>query len=341
MSNCQDLSFRLESLCASSEKWDTLIRHDPRASLFHSNEWLSFLGQAFGMTLFLATIERGSTVVAGVVFARSKNPLSRTLIALPFSDSCEPLSVIEDGVPMLLNALSNNLSRCEIRGTRGGIGWETISCFDQWSIDLMGKDPAAKTADGGVRRKIRRAREAGVEIASGNTANLLERYYALHARTRHRLGIPSQGRHFFGLLQKTLPFDSLTVWLAIHKGIDVAGLILLRHKEEIHYRWGARLPSAPNGAQHLLISELVNKYEGTLKKLHLGRTDNSNLGLRQFKKEVGGVPELLPYSFYPRAPRHVSPEALTGARRQLSSVWKYLPFNLVEMLGGALYPYLA
>jgi len=337
-------SFRVEPFSSGSKAWNILKRNDPIAGLYHSTPWISLIRRAFGLELFLATVERNSRVRVGCVLARSRNIFKRKLIALPFSDACPPLAVDKSEVPALMSALSLRLQspNYEVRGSGGYDGWETVDCFQQWNIELSHTKPSylSKLSSTG-RRKIRRAREQAVEVLSGNRPELLERYYALHARTRHRLGVPSQGRALFTLMQRSFPKDALEIWLATHKGIDVSGLITLRHRDEIHYKWGARLLAAPNGTQHLLISEVVGKYAGHLTTFDLGRTDKTNAGLVQFKRQVGGISAPLPYAFYPRAPRHVSAEAPTGTLRAFSTVWKSLPSIVVDDLGELIYPYLS
>jgi hypothetical protein len=337
-------TFQIGPYRERSGVWNDLQNSDPAADLYHRDAWLSLLNRVFGLNLILATIERGSKVRAGCVLARSRNPFARKLVALPFSDDCSPLSLDKAAVPALLSSLRDQVKHldCEIRGLTGPERWETVDCFQHWRIDLSRPDSGtARKLEGGVRRKLRRAREAGVDIVSGNSREFLNRYYALHTETRHRLGIPSQPLSLFTLMQQIFSTDAVEIWLAMHKGSDVAGLILIRDNNRLHYKWGARVLSAPNGTQHLLICEVVDKYAGKLKALDLGRADISNAGLTQFKKEVGGVPSPLPYAFYPTAPRNVSAEALTGTRKTLSNIWKRLPSGVANELGGLLYPYLS
>jgi Acetyltransferase (GNAT) domain len=337
-------TFQMRPYRERSGVWNDLRNSDPVAGLYHGDAWLTLLTNAFGLNLVLATIERGSEVRAGCVLARSRNPFARKLIALPFSDACPPLSTDQDAVPALLSALRDQVKNLdfEIRGLTGPERWETVECFQRWSIDLSRPESGtARKLEGGIRRKLRRAREAGVDIISGNSREFVDRYYALHSKTRHRLGIPSQRLSLFTLMQQIFSGDAVEIWLAVHKGADVAGLLLIRDHDQLHYKWGARLLSAPNGTQHLLTCEVVDKYVGKLKALDLGRADVSNAGLTQFKREVGGVPSPLPYAFYPRAPRNVSAEALTGTRKALSNIWKRLPSGVANELGGLLYPYLS
>jgi lipid II:glycine glycyltransferase (peptidoglycan interpeptide bridge formation enzyme) len=239
--------------------------------------------------------------------------------------------------------LIHNLGRpCEIRGLAGPQPWQTVGCFQSWSIDLARPLAAIeRTVNGGLRRKLRRASEAGVEISHGRSLQHIERYYALHAETRYRQGIPTQPIRMFTTLRETFSADGgLQVWLATHKGADVAGIIVLRDRDQLYYKWGARSLSAPVGASHLLLWDVIREYAGRAGVFDLGRADVSNHGLAQFKKELGGSATALPYAFFPKAPQHISAEALTGLRKTLSRVWSHLPLGVATGLGGLLYPYL-
>jgi Acetyltransferase (GNAT) domain len=262
---------------------------------------------------------------------------------LPFSDTCPPLAVEPQAQSALLEGLiSNTGARCEMRGVAAPEPWQKVGCFQLWSLDLA--RPAAeieRSVAGVLRRKVRRARELGVEISHGSNMDYVRRYYALHAATRHRQGIPTQPRRLFTALQETFsPDGSLGIWLATHQGTDVAGGVLLREGDQLYYKWGARRLTGPGTANHLLMWEVICEYAGKVRICDLGRTDVSNQGLEQFKKELGGRSEALPYSFFPRAPQQISSESLTGMRKTLSRVWTRLPAGAATTLGGWLYPYL-
>ncbi len=336
-------TFRLRPYADAKATWEHLRNAASTTNLYHTDKWLDLLNRALGLRLWVATIEQGSEVLAACMLGQTKNPFVKTLASLPFSDFCPPLAVDDHATSAMLEALASNLNRpCEIRGVSGPQPWETVVCFQLWSVDLARPLPVIeRSVNGGLRRKIRRAGESGVEISHGNSLRHIERYYALHAETRYRQGIPTQPIRLFTLLQETFSADnSLEVWLASDRSGDVAGIILLRDRDHLYYKWGARRLSAPVGASHMLLWEVIREYAGKARVFDLGRADVSNRGLAQFKKELGATPVALPYSFFPKAPRHVSAEALTGVRKTLSRAWTLLPFGLAQGLGGLLYPYL-
>src|SRR5216684_1496228 len=131
-------SFRIEPFVSNTNAWNILKQNDPSAALYHSTPWISLIRRAFGLELFVATVERNRRVTAGCLLGQPRNLFKRKLIALPFSDACPPLSVDKSEVSALLSALRLQLEspNYEIRGLDGGDGWETVDCFQQWNIDL-------------------------------------------------------------------------------------------------------------------------------------------------------------------------------------------------------------
>src|SRR5437667_12721043 len=84
--------FELRPLTNTLAPWNQLIESVPTAAtLYHRERWLEVLRRAYGMDLMLATVGPSADPAAGCLLARSKNPLCRRLISLPFSDFCPPL----------------------------------------------------------------------------------------------------------------------------------------------------------------------------------------------------------------------------------------------------------
>jgi len=131
------------------------------------------------------------------------------------------------------------------------------------------------------------------------------------------------------------------VWLAIEGGRDCAGLILLGDDDRVYYRWGARRNASASYANHLLFWTVIEEYAGRKRMLDLGRSNTRNRGLTQFKKQIGGRPEPLPYSFFPREPRHISSEAPGATQRALMQVWRRLRLSATRVIGSALHGHLA
>lgn len=337
----------VQPFALAQETWQRALATLPGSTLYHRPRWLSVLSRSYGLRLWLAVLERDAELLAACVLAQSRKPFATgRFIALPFSDSCPPLARDDDAMGELLRqmALDETLGRgCEVRGVGAPQPWQTSHCFASWTLDLA--RPIAEIErhyERDVRRKLRRAQEAGVTIESGTDASIVKRFHALQVETRQRLGLPAQPLRFFKLVHEIFSASGdLEVWIASHRGLDLAGYFLLRDHDCVHYKWGARRLIEPSSANHLLTHATLEHLAGDASLVDLGRCDMRNSGLSRFKREWGAEPHPLPYSFFPLAPSYVSSEVLSGSRRALSSVWRHLPVPAARILGSALYGYLA
>jgi len=340
---CGDL--RVRRFESSRAIWNRLVDFAPNATIYHSDRWLDLLAQSYRLEISLATIERHSEIRAACVLARSRNPLAIRFVSLPFSDFCPPLARDDEAMNDLLKGLTINpefRKGCELRGVKAAKPWEALDVFANWNLNLQQPLRAIeKGLRGNFRRNLRRAAGLHVSIERGSQAKHIERFYALQLDTRRRLGVPPQPIKMYRLLRQLFPEDSLEVWLASHKGRDEAGVIVLRYRDRIYYKWGARLVPAVTGINHRLFWSLIEEFAGKASSLDLGRADIRNEGLSRFKRELGATPDLMPYSYFPRAPHHASAEVLSGPRKFLSRVWQHLPLPATRALGAAFYGYLA
>lgn len=325
--------------------WADLADSCEDVALYHREPWLKLLTEAYGLKIHVATLERGGRVAAGCVLARSKNPFSRQLRSLPYSDYCRPLETVSGARAELLNALArySKASAWEVRGTDGTSLWQTVNCFSTWLLDLARPlTTIEKNVNEAYRRQARRARAEGIRIERSCDSDSVRRFYAMYLETRRRLGVPAQPRRLFDLAKDGFAArDAFQVWIASHHGRDLAGLILLIDGNHLYYKWAARLTDGPSGANHQLVWSVIEEFAGSAVTLDLGRTDNRNEGLVRFKRHLGAKRIALPYAYFPKAPRNVSAEVPAGARRLVSRLWRRLPPRVARTLGGMIYSYLA
>ena len=203
------------------EVWQALAHRCPQSSIYHELEWQRVLHSAYGLNFQAAVLEQDDYgPIAGCVFARARNPFSRRLIALPFSDYCAPLEVETGGCAALLEALAARLSvageACELRGATAPAPWVVDDRFRHWKLDLgVGVKAVEQAMDRNFRRQIRRAREAGITVSYGASTDYARRFYRLHLENRRRLGLPAPPWRFFRLVAEILGASGrFEVWLA-------------------------------------------------------------------------------------------------------------------------------
>jgi len=188
---------------------------------------------------------------------------------------------------------------------------------------------------------MRHATEAGVTVEWGDSVQYLRRFYRLHLDTRRRLGVPPRPFRYFKLLHQIFsPTGALSVWIAHLRDSDLAGLVMLQDGDALYAKMNARSLDCPNGANHLMFVSAMDEFAGRVRRWDLGRVDIRNRGLRDFKKRLGATPTPLPYAYFPRAPRNISSEVLSGPAAILSQAWRRLPLWTTRVLGTVVYGFL-
>jgi len=337
---------RVQPFSQGRETWSQLVDAVPGATLYHSEPWIELLRRAYKFPLSLVSVERGGQTVAGCVLARSHNPFARRFISLPFSDCAPPLVTDDGAAERLFDALVAQAAPgalYEIRGIARRSPWQTVECFAQCNLAL---DRPLKSIERGLalnfRRNLRGAQREPITVERGDGVEHLHRFYALQLESRRRLGLPPQPWSFFRLAREIFaPRGALDVWLASERGEDVASAVFLRSGDEVSFKWGARRPERPSKANHLLLWSAIEHFASNCRTLNLGRADIRNQGLSRFKRELGAMPDLLPYSFYPRRPARVSPEVLSGPGKVLARIWTRMPIVATRIAACTMYRFLA
>jgi hypothetical protein len=336
--------FKFEPLDNVYEQWRALMRSSQQATLYHSEPWIESLRLTYGFPFRAAIVERSGEARAGVLFARVRRPLARWWVALPFSDSCPPLTSYPDADAELFACLAAYFGheRFEIRGIATRPQWQGADHFLSWELNVSASAPELyRSLETNFRRNISKAQKSGITIEHGNTPQIVARFYRLHQRSRRRLGLPCQPLRFFHVLRQC--FDKgVDVWLASHNGSDTAAVFLLGHGDTLHFKWSARDSRESSGASHLLTWSLVEHWAGKFRRLDLGRSDVRNFGLNRFKHGLGGRSAILPYVFFPVAPHHPSSsEVLSTKRWIMTTVWRLLPAPLCRGIERFGYRYLS
>jgi len=325
--------------------WENLVRQDRSSCLYHSGRWISLLERAYRFQMLLATLTLGGEVMAGCVFARVGNFLRHRFVALPFSDYCPPLAKSSRASAALLRMLPQQSNRSyEVRGAYpSDAAWQSVRCFNRWSIDCsLNKSQLYRNLASNFRRNIIRAQRSGVDVESGCCKANLQRFRSLHEATRRRLGLPVQPFRFFRLLRDLYEQSGdMQIWTASLHGRDLASILTLREGDTMYYKWSARADSDINGAGHLLLWALIEHCSDRFASLDMGRTDERNLGLNRYKHEAGALPDPLPYSFIPKAPREISAETPSPLHTLAARIWRHMPDRLYRFISDFAYSYLA
>jgi lipid II:glycine glycyltransferase (peptidoglycan interpeptide bridge formation enzyme) len=271
-------------------------------------------------------------------------------VSLPFTDFCAPLSGGEGDNDALYEAV---LAQGRRRGWRylecRGIvpGWRRARpslAFHGHVIDLeAGTEALFNRLEGAVRRGIRRAEAAGLQIEFGVGPESVRTFYALHCRTRSRHGLPPQPFRFFeNIARHVLERGQGGVLIARAEMTPVAAALFFHHGRQALYKFGASDYAFQSlRANNLVMWEAMKRYAGQgFTGLHLGRTSLANEGLRRFKLGFGAVEHRIEYGKYDFSRREFVVEA-DRAQGWFNRVFRRLPLPLLRLAGRALYPHLS
>jgi hypothetical protein len=299
-------------------RWPEFLKRHPRASIFHTPEWLEALRRTYGYEpVALTTSKPDEELHNGVAFCRIKSILTgRRMVSIPFADDCEPLVDSTDDWTRILSFLrkcaeSENYRFIEIRPRTSECAPETGfgkgKTFYFHSLDLR---PDARQIFQGfhkqsIQRKIRRAEREGVAYEEGRTSELLEQFYRLLVLTRRRHKLPPQPLEWFRNLMNCMG-ERAKVRVCRNSGEPIAAVITLYCKNSMVYKYGCSDARFHNlgGMPYLFWKVIQDAKQTGATELDLGRSDRDNEGLVKFKEHLGGKRSLMTYWTYPAGDGH-------------------------------------
>jgi Acetyltransferase (GNAT) domain len=334
------------------DRWIAFTARCSKASLYHRREWLQALKNAYGCEPFAITSSApGKDLENAIVSCRVRSWLTgNRLVALPFSDHCEPLANDPADVDELLAHLSSmrDQSRwkyAEIRPVSyvppPNLRFGTHITYCLHRLDLCRSEEALFKSfhKNCIQRKITRAERESLRYDEGTSETLLLQFYKLMIETRRRLGIPPQPLKWFRSLIGAFGPD-LKIRVASKEGTPVASILTIRTNRAMVYKYGCSDERFNNlgGMIFLLWSAIREARAAGLEELDLGRSDIHQEGLIAFKEHWGAQRSTLNYWCYP-APPHKS-----GDGRGMSlfkKVASRAPRASLVLLGNLLYRHIA
>jgi CelD/BcsL family acetyltransferase involved in cellulose biosynthesis len=334
-------------------RWSRLLERHPRASVFHSTAWLQALSRTYGYEpVAYVTCRDDGELANGIVFCRVESRLTgRRLVSLPFSDHCDPL-VDSIGDLQLFATTLEEESRdalwryIEIRPVeQREIATRLPHSDISYSFHQLDLRPDLDTLlrsfhKNSTQRKIRRAEREGLTYDEGSS-ELLDSFYRLLTITRRRHKIPPQPKKWFRNLMECFG-ESLKVRVARKDGRVIAGMLTLRYKDTLVYKYGCsdtRFNSV--GGMHFLLWKAIQEAKNSgLRTFDLGRTDADQTGLVTFKNRWGTTRQVLTYSRYVpvgKLAQAFEVPATHWRLRTAKRVFAHLHPAVLSMLGRFLY----
>jgi Acetyltransferase (GNAT) domain len=319
--------------------WLALIAGSPSGEIFHHPRWLELLREQYGYEVQAWCVENGNGIEAGIPVARVESRLTgKRMVSLPFSDVCSP-ALAPGASPEALEALVTELT---VHGALPDAEQAFVRTPFVRHVLPLAEDPA-EVESGFSKSRIRGVKKARREDLVGvrrTDLAALDDFYALHLRTRRKLGVPTQPRRFIRRFEELFDAGLGFVWMVLEAERPVAAAVFLTHNGTVTYKYGASderaLRKRPN---NLLMSEAIRwACEAGFHSFDFGRTEVENEGLRAFKSGWGAEEIELPYTYF--AEHEPKPESALRDRL-MSATIRHSPTFVGRLVGEALYRHVA
>jgi hypothetical protein len=344
--------FRLQPL--TDPRWEKFLQAHPRASVFHTAQWLDALRRTYGYEPIAITTSPPETDLRNAaVFSLVDSWLTgRRMVSLPFSDHCDLLVEESSDLAAVASYLKDQLGQqrlryVELRQTRPcyeatpAIHSTITYCLHH--IDLTpGIDRLFSNLHKDcIQRKIRRAHREGLTCEEGRSSSLLDDFYRLLILMRRRHRLPPQPRKWFQSLIECFG-NALKIRVAFRNRQAVAAVLTLQYKDTILYKYGCSDARFHNlGAMQLLLwNSILEAAQDGLRLFDLGRSGWNDSGLITFKDRWGARRSTLTYVRFLTSARSRAAFAPAGAdcqRRAVERLVQHLPEPILESVGSLIY----
>ena len=273
--------------------WDLVVALHRDAGCFHTSAWAKVLHETYNHQPFYLQFSRGRRLAALIPLMEVRSPLTgRRGVCLPFSDVCEPLifdsevaDVVRDRIVRF--AQERRWKHLEIRGGKSFQSDSSSTKFYGHTLNFRRcVDEMANRFDSQVRRAIRKAERSNVSALVVRNREAIRDFYRLHVQTRRRHGLPPQPMSFFLNIYEYIIKPGLGFIVLARRGsCAIAAAVFFRFGKNAVYKYGASdkrfQEFRPN---NLVMWQGIQFLARTgIEKLHFGRTDCDNEGLRRFK----------------------------------------------------------
>ncbi|MBI2360515.1 MAG: GNAT family N-acetyltransferase, partial [Deltaproteobacteria bacterium] len=232
---------------ATDPRWDRLVT-EMSGSLFHSPPWVRVLNECYGFdTQALILVDGDGEPIGGVPLCKLSDLLGSRIVALPFSDYCDPLVATKRDWELLFGELrargfpvSFRCLNCKIPMSDERL---TMVKKARWHAVDLEDDPEGmwRNISDSTRRAIRKARREGVELRTMENRALVNEFHQLHLTVRkYKYRLLAQPCSFFEAIRRQ--FKEVDGWFplaASHQGRTIAVTLFLRWKDTLYYKFNA------------------------------------------------------------------------------------------------------
>jgi CelD/BcsL family acetyltransferase involved in cellulose biosynthesis len=329
--------------------WSTLLQTSS-TSVFHSPNWIQVLTDTYGWDAHAyVLLDDHGAPRAGIPFCRISDVLGERIVALPFSDYCDPLVTDDESWRLLVDCLLPERSPIAVRCLHNTIPlndarFGVVKQAKWHGLDLQPDlETLWRSMHDSTHRAIRKSQRAGLLIRHAQSEQELRAFFDMHLRVRkYKLGLLAQPYRFFqNIWRHFVDTGHGFLLLALYQDKIVAGDFFLEWNDTLYYKFNASLPAdLAHRPNDLLIWEAIQyaKSRG-FHSLDFGLSDIDQEGLVRYKRKFGTEEKTISFLKYaPNAPTPVEKE-LRGLLTQLTHRFTdhMVPDPITEGAGDDLY----
>jgi len=330
--------------------WQKLVEQRP-SDVFHSPGWLRVLTETYDFDLgaYVLLDETGEPV-AGIPFCHVKDYKGERLVALPFSDYCDPLVGEPAHWRLLLDKLLAKQLPFAVRSLHCDMALTderlTLVNKAKWhSVDLRSDlDTLWSGLHSSARRAIRKAESKGVTLRTAECKDDLRAFFELHLGVRkYKYRLVAQPYHFFeNIWNHFIEPGRGLLKLAVYQGEIIGGVLFLAWKDRLYYKFNASAPAHLSSRPNDLVIWNGIKYGKAQGYTYLdfGLSDWDQEGLLRYKRKYATEEKTI--SFLRHSPNGASTEQdqqLRGLFSRLTDLFtdEAVSDHITEKAGDILY----
>lgn len=290
------MSLRVHALSNPPAEAERLLEEDPRATIFLHPKWMNALVRGYPrLSPRYLVVEEDGEVAGFTPLAEIRPGGFREVVSMPFGTHGGPVlarGISEEGIRLLHRefvALTRRFGTARFEMTlfdpsetltrelESALGSHRVTAATRLLDLTPGPEDLWKGYTQQLRRSVRVARKAGVEVREEPGTAGLDAFSRLYAGQSREWDIPwHHSRAALGEIVDSLG-DDARIWVASHEGKDVCAQLTLYHEGREVHLWlsGAGPESRPVAAFHLLLAAIA---EDAARKGYSWQSFGSSLG---------------------------------------------------------------
>jgi hypothetical protein len=329
------------------DNWDGLVLTNKDHSFFHSSAWARVLHESYHYTpLYFLLVDSRKLKVLIPLMEVNSILTGRRGVSLPFSDLCEPIINADIETSDILDFImrygdKSSWKYIELRtGRKLDNRIRASEFFLAHTLDLQKNEKNLFSKfRSSTKRNIKKAKKNEVKVGIYDSAESVKEFYRMNCLTRKRHGLPPQPASFFKNIHNFIIKKNMgIVVLASYRNKIISGAMYFHFGKKAFYKYGASdLNYQYLRANNLVMWTGIKWYcQNGHELLHMGRTEQNNNGLKQFKNGWGTKESQMHYYRYDlRENKYVTHNNRT--RGWHNKIFEKMPIPLARLVGSALY----